>query len=205
MVAKSSLPLNKLSFFGARLGRRELAFGFCDAEVRYAQKAVVADDQVVRRNVAVHDAEQVIVIAAQLVRGMQPVARGDDQMHCELDRKRALLCAQLPEQQAQGLAADLVHRDEVAAFVFADLVHLHDVRVMNARGDARFVEEHRHERFLTAEVFVDQLDRDQPLESTGPLGATEIQIGHAAFTELGEDAVASDPRRKQSRASERFA
>ena len=63
----------------ARVRRREPPGGLGDAEVDDLRVALVRDEQVVRRHVAVDEPEQLPVLAAELVRRVQAFGRvGDD-------------------------------------------------------------------------------------------------------------------------------
>ena len=94
------------------------------------------------------------------------------------------------EPRGERLAAEQLHRQEGAAFVFADLVQLADVRMA----------EPRHRFGLTPEAgpsrFVDRL---QPLDRDA--SAEHLVLGlehgaHAALADLAHHAVAADRRRR---------
>ena len=53
----------------------------------------------------------------------------------------------------------------------ADLVRLHDVRVVHARREARFVHEHRDELGVVGELLADLLHDDELLDVRGALAA----------------------------------
>src|SRR5438309_1334604 len=75
--------------------------------------------------------------------------------------------AELPvsaERELERLTVDVIHRDEVARFVLPDLVDRHHVRMMDARRDPRFAEEHLDERWLFGQVLVDHFERSETLE-----------------------------------------
>ena len=72
----------------------------------------------------------------------------------------------------------------------ADLEDGHDVRVVDARGEARLVEEHLDELGLLREVRVQPLDRDEALEAGDAREAREEHRRHAAAGELGDELVA---------------
>ena len=55
--------------------RLDAARGLRDAEVEHARDAVGADEDVLRRHVAVHDAERLAALVLRLVRGVEAVQR----------------------------------------------------------------------------------------------------------------------------------
>jgi hypothetical protein len=93
---------------------------------------------------------------------------------------------------AERLAVEVLHGDPVGVVVLAEIEDLRDVRVVDARGDARLVEEHVDELIVLDEVRVDALDRDPLLEAAGPVHARQVHAGHAAGADLVDDAVAAE-------------
>ena len=93
---------------------------------------------------------------------------------------------------------EVLHRHEVAALLLPDLVGLHDVRVVQAGSEARFVEEHGEERRLLGQVGLQLLDDDDALEAAHPLAGGEIDDAHAPTGELGDQAVFSETVRGSS-------
>jgi hypothetical protein len=98
------------------------------------------------------------------------------------------------EDRAHVLAVDVLHRDEVLAIGFADVVDLHDVLVMQGRGDARLVEEHADEALIAGVLRLDPLDHDMALEALHALGAGEQHVSHTARGEVLEHRVTTKPR-----------
>ena len=118
--------------------------GLRDAEVDDLHVAVVADEDVRRRHVAMDDAERLAVGAALLVRVVQPAAAPTHDRDDVLERHRASALADAATSScAQVLAVDVLHREEVLAALLADVVDLDDVGVVQRGGEARLVEEHR--------------------------------------------------------------
>src|SRR5690606_24449818 len=66
---------------------------------------------------------------------------------------------------------------------------------VDARRDARLVEEHVDELVVLDEVRVDALDRDPLLEAARPVHAGEVHARHAADADLVDDAVAAEEER----------
>ena len=69
---------------------------------------------------------------------------------------------------------DVLHREEVAAALDADVVDLRDVRVVKRRRQTRFVEEHVHEVLVVGVLRKDALDDDQLLEALDAHRAREL-------------------------------
>jgi hypothetical protein len=63
---------------------------------------------------------------------------------------------------------------------------------MDARCDARFVEEHLDEFFLAREVRVQALHRNEALEAAHPRQARQVHGGHATGGNLAHQLVAID-------------
>ena len=103
----------------------------------------------------------------------------------------------LPERLAQRAALDQLHRDvERAAFV-ADVVHRHDVRVVERRGGAGLALEALAAVCVRRELGPQALDRDLAPE---PRVARAVDLAHASRAERAQDLVGSEARpRSQAR------
>lgn len=74
-----------------------------------------------------------------------------------------------------------------------DVERRHDVRMLlDARGDASFVDEASRELGVFAEVGVEALDRNRAREADAAAEAAEVNARHAAGRDLRTDDVASD-------------
>ena len=131
-------------------------------EVGDAGHAVGADDDVARGHVAVHQVELVARVVGELVGGVQASERVDRDRHDELGGPRGLVA---PQEAIERHALHVVHDHEVAAAVVAEVDRAHDVRVVEARGDARLVHQHVDELGVLAEVGVHHLQRVEPGEA----------------------------------------
>ena len=76
--------------------------------------------------------------------------------------------------------------------MLADLVGLHDVRVVEARGEPRLVEEHREELRVVGERRAQALDDDELVEAHRPARDREEDVGHPAAAEDREKLVLAD-------------
>jgi hypothetical protein len=70
-----------------------------------------------------------------------------------------------------------------------DLVSLHYVRVVEARRDLGLAERHRAKGLLPGKIGTKNLEDDQLVEITGAARDRKVHVGHAALSELNEDAV----------------
>ncbi len=86
----------------------------------------------------------------------------------------------------------VLHGDPVGVDVLAELEDGRDVRMRDARGDARLVDEHVDEGLVLDEVRVDPLDGDPLLETAGAVHSGKVNAGHAADADLVDHAVASE-------------
>ncbi len=170
---------------GAR--RRQLARRARDAEVRQARAAVDADEDVLRRDVAVHDAERVVVVVLELVGGVEPREHVDDDAQAHLRRKAQARLRGAREQATERVALHVLHDDVVALVARANLEDGNDVRVVDARGEARLLQEHLDELGLARQVRVQALDGGEALEAADAREAREVHRGHAARRELGHE------------------
>ncbi len=90
--------------------------------------------------------------------------------------------AAVAEQFCARLAGDVLHHDEVLVVsrIEAEVEHLDDVRMHEARCRQRLAAEPRHERWVIGEVLGQQLDRHVTLE---PAVEREVDGRHSANPE----------------------
>ncbi len=136
-----------------RLGRhvRPLAYdqrlgvlgdrGHRDAEVQQLHRAVVAEDDVVRRDVAMHDRQPVPGKVGRPVGVMQRLRDLANDEAGLAERHRRLARAQLLGHFAQVAAVHEFHREVQSAADLADVEHLDDVRVHEPARNFRFIQE----------------------------------------------------------------
>ena len=108
-----------------------------------------------RRHVAVDQTEQLSALAAQLVRSVQPFRRVRTNTRSELRCDDRAPIFRAPHDFAQRLAMEILHGDPVRAVVLAQIEHLGDVGVVDARRNSGFVEEHVNELIVLDEVGID--------------------------------------------------
>ena len=162
-----------------------------DAEVGEASHAVDADEDVVRRDVAMDEVERLALRAGELVSCVQSRQRVEEDPQREVERQRP---PHAPERAQQGLERrplDVLHDQEEALFVLLDVEGGDDVGVPDARREAGLVEEHVDEIGLGRQVRVHGLDGDQPLEAARAERAAEAHLGHPARGDDADDLVAA--------------
>ncbi|CAM4315396.1 hypothetical protein COSO111634_37100 [Corallococcus soli] len=167
---------------------QELCLG--DAEVDDLDLALVAQQHVVRRDVAVDDAQGLAAAVRARVRVVQPPAH----LHYDEDRDgdgqggHAALDGAL-EDTVEGLAVHELHGEEVLTVHPAEVEDLGDVAVGERGGDARLADEHGDEGLIVRVLGEDLLDEDG-------LGDTRVshqlrapRLRHAAPAQPGHQLV----------------
>jgi hypothetical protein len=95
-------------------------------------------------------------------------------------------------QALQGLPLEVLHREKILPAFVADLDGLDDVRVIQARGEARLFEEHHEELLVVRQRRPKDLDDHQLAEARGALRRPEVDVTHAPVGELGDQPIASE-------------
>jgi hypothetical protein len=161
----------------ACLGKFGAGEGFDDAKIGEAHVAPAVDHDVLGLDVAMYEAAGVgsCVGAADL---------GDDGDEIGGGHAAAAL-----EDVLEVAALDVLHGDEHRAVgVLAKVVDIDNVRVIEARGGARFVEEALTGGFVACELGAKELDGDNSVEA---LVAGTVDDGGTAFAYLVHEEVAS--------------
>jgi hypothetical protein len=100
----------------------------------------------------------------------------------------------MPADREQVAAAQVLHRQEVVTLDLPEVVHLHDVRVLEQRRDARLVDEHLDEVLRGGLLLADALDDELPLETPRSVGDRPVDLGHApAIDRLYQEVPAEPP------------
>jgi hypothetical protein len=162
---------------------------FRDAEVEDLHLAVERHHHVVRRHVTMHDRDRLPVVVGELVR----VVKADERLRQHVGRDRKRHRGRSRRALADGverLPFEVLHLQEVVLPVEADLVGLHDVRVMQARRQSPLFEEHLHGLRLARQVRAQTLHHLQLREPARPFGQREIDDPHASSAQLDEQAEA---------------
>jgi hypothetical protein len=158
-------------------------------EIDDLHDAVVPDEDVLRGHVAVDEADELAVVAAQLVRRVKPGAHlpGNAEREHERDAARG---AALAHEQVERLAVDPLHHLVRHPALLAEIEDLGDVGVADPRYEGPLVEEHLLEIRIVAELRAHELHRDDlpdgPLHARGPHGR------HTAEREGHEELIAPE-------------
>ncbi len=144
---------------------------------------VLADDDVLRLQVAVHD--------ARLVRLGKPACDLERDVKRGRDRERAV-----GEHLAQRLPLDELHRDEDAPLVLADLVHRRDVWVRDRGRGARLAEHPLSPIVVRLERRRQYFERDRAAQR---LVLSPVDDAHPPLAEPPENPKVSDARRVRRR------
>ena len=129
-----------------------------DAEIDDPRDAVASHDDVLRRHVPVHEPQQTPLFVAGLVRGVQTVQDRGDNRDRDSDRDVQSPLARQPEKARERLAVDVLHHEAQTALFRVDVEDADDVRVADAAGEARLVDEHRDEVRIPRQGGVKALD-----------------------------------------------
>jgi len=194
----SGRHVGELALDRARLGVGR-ALGLGDAEVGDLGEAALGQEQVRRRDVAMHDAHQLAGAVAQLVGVVQALGDLMDHAADEAERQLALLARVLAEHREQREALEVLHHDVELVVALVELVDLADVRVRHVRRDLRLADQHRAEPAVAREVRQDPLDHEQLLEAGGALEPGQKDLAHAAGRNAGQQLVTSQTRPRDGR------
>lgn len=166
-------------------GRRLAIRGhrFCDAKVDDFRDAVVADQDVLRRNVAMHESVRMRV-------GKRLRHVGHNTCNQAIRERSPPLDGAHPNI-AETLARDVLHRHEVALIVAAQVVDLNDVAVVKAGGAPSLFEEHLDERVLPSQMRQDLLHGDTSSEARRSTLHGKPDLSHAAGPDLANQAIAT--------------
>ena len=93
------------------------------------------------------DPKRSSIVVRELVRASQRVAENTE-MHVE----RKTVSTELREHRRQGLSLQVFHRDVVPVGVLANLICLHDVRVVQTGREARLLHEQLEEIAVGVEL-----------------------------------------------------
>ncbi len=107
-------------------------------------------------------------------------------------RDRLLARARDAEERVERLAGDVFHDDEDFVIGLDDVERRDDVRVADARREARLVEEHRDELGVARELGVHPFDGDRTRERVRAQHETEVHRRHPARGELTAQRIAAD-------------
>ena len=174
------------------LGGRRLAGRLGDAEVDQLDLAVVPDEHVLGRDVAVDQVQLASLRVALVVRVVEPLAHLHGHVAGHRDRERFGLVAHAIEDRTQVTAVHVLERDEEAVVDLPEVEDLGDVRVLQLHGDLRLVDEHRDELLVLCDVRENALDRQQTLEPLHTEGLRFEHFGHPPHVDPLEEVVLAE-------------
>ncbi len=176
---------------------RDPVAGLGETEVDELRHPLVRHEDVRRAHIAMDHVERLALIVAELVRVVQGVGDPGAEPR-ELRVRKALLAGMrpLPQLEERPPAEDL-HREEVALAVVSEAVDGDDVRVRQARRDARLVEEHRDELLVSPVLGADHLEGGEAVRRLRR--AAEPDARHAPFRDGRKNRVLPEPLERQAR------
>src|SRR5687768_17765099 len=96
------------------------------------------------------------------------------------------------EQIGQAAPGHVVHYEVRLTLVVSDVHDAHDVWMVDARRDARFLEQHLTGFAAAAEMRAQHLDGEQATKAAVAGDAGEVNGSHAAASEARQDLVATE-------------
>ncbi len=171
------------------LGLRVAVARFRDAEVEDLHGAVEADHQVRRRDVAMDDVERLAVDADAFVRVRESGARARRDGERDMQRHALAQSTRSRQHVENVFAVDELHRVEERVTDLTEVEDLRDVRVLQLRREARFVEEHRDPPRIVIALGTDAFEHDVPLETRESVRARQEDFGHASLRQTSEQLV----------------
>ncbi len=129
------------------------------------------------------DPERGAVEVTELVGVVEPLQDLErDERHERLAEPTRLL-----QEPTEGLPLQVLHRDEVLAAGLPRLVGVDDVRMVQACGEARLVEQHLDQRHVPR--VTEALHDGELVHPLRPVRESEKDVGHPAFSEAGDGRV----------------
>ena len=160
-----------------------------NAEIGQLDVAVVGDQDVGRRHVAVDDFQGVAVAVLGLVGVVQGLQYLDGQEQRYLLGEPLVLFAQTALDLAQVLAQHVLHGDEIVVVLAPQVVDLDDVGMGEFGRDLGFVDQHLDVLVVFAVAGKDLLDGDDLFEALDPFSLGLVDLGHAAAGDQAEQDV----------------
>ena len=179
----------------------DAARGLRDAEVEHARDAVGADEHVLRGDVAMDEVERSPRSFFASCAAWRPW-RKPHMIDAAMRGGHVLaLLARRAKQLRERLAVDVLHDEEELAVGRDDVDRRDDVRVLDARGEARLVEEHRDELGILGELRMQPLDRDGAREADRAEQAAEVDRRHAAGGDLVVERITPYDAKRSARSA----
>src|SRR5262249_4713047 len=150
--------------------------------VEDARDAVRADEDVLGRHVTMDEPERLAFFVVRFVRRVEPVEDARDDRARDTRRDGLLERARAPDELRERIPAYVLHHEEELVLLLRDddVERRDDVRMMDARRETRFVEQHRRELGVARVLRMQSLYRDRAEESGGTDEPSEMDGGHAS-------------------------
>ena len=165
-----------------------------DAEVDQLDLTVVGDEDVLRADIAMHEAERGPVGALEGVSVTEPLGHPRPQPGDDTGLELLAATRQCAHQLRERLSVQVFHRQEQGVALAAELVNMNDVRVGEPHQQVGLVEELIDELALLGEVLVHHLDGDDSLETHRAREPSQVDSGASTHSQARPDHVAAEPR-----------
>ncbi len=142
-----------------------------------------------------NDAEGRAVFRRRSMSRVKTMKRASRDARCDADRRMRAALPAAPNQRADGLPRDILHDDEKLAGFVDDVECSDHVGMLDARSEARFVEEHLDELRILGVRCEEPFDRDDTRESSGSELLREHDRRHATRPDLLEKCIAPHDER----------
>jgi hypothetical protein len=166
--ARRRLLGRHVSGFSRQLSRaRDVGLAGClrNAEVEHLHGAVLADHDVLRRNVAVHELKGAARAVGCFVRGVEAVKSLIESPDYDPRRQHDVGSLCVREEFVKRDAVDELHDERELVLRFDHIERLDDVRMRQRRDESNLVLEASAEGGVLREVSMQALDRDESPEA----------------------------------------
>ena len=181
----------KLALEHTGLGLRRARRCFGDTKVDDLDLAFVADDDVLRRDVAMNDIQRLAGRVFFTMGIVEPFAHLARQKRRHIDRHKLAQPTEAILDLEHIFAPDVLHRDEVAVVDATELKDLANVGVIQLPTDLCLVDEHLNEVRVLGHGRQDLLDRNDLLETFDAEGFGLKDLGHSAHGDTFEEQIFS--------------
>ena len=185
--------IRRLALHRPRLGDLDRVLERRHAEVEQLHAPRRGDDDVGRRDVAVDGIQRPAVAVAQAVDVVQRAAHLARHVSDDRRRRLAVRRAQRAQDARQRRPLDVFERQEQHAVVFAEVVDVDDVGVVQQPQQLGFVDEHANELGVVTVRRENPLDDDVAREPARTQRPRLEHLGHPPDTQRVQQLVAPHP------------
>ena len=182
----------------ARLVVDDRVPGLGDAEVGDLHLALPREQNILRRDVAVDDAERPPVLVAATVRVIERLGDLGREEHRHAERHGHLQATAAREHRGEVEPRHVLHRDEVAGGLArrivdaAEIEHLDDVGVREPHRELRLVDEHVDELRVRGQLRQNALDDEDFFEALDAEALRLEDLGHPALAEALQEPITAE-------------